>query len=286
MREAVDCCSSDSACPFSYCVQALSKLVKVSKTSKVYCSLATNVELTDHFFEAKSLGASGGCEAPFVSASKDKDAVLNAAMMRAQCASGVSGTPTCPVVLEVTPKLVDRPAELSWLSQYPGEQDTVFPALTGIETMGYRVDDIKGGAVLVIETTPIVNRVTFDEVETRKKRLVTSTRDALISSIEEAFSRVDDCQLPFKVEVSGAGLHTLNGLYTLYLHAEAGQGGNQKENILPRWVQDQHGGAAHILPPNATFPKWRLSGYSTSHGCTSKTVPLDAEWEVRIDWRD
>ena len=131
--------------------------------------------------------------------------MLNAALVRAQGTSGANGAPVCPVVLEVTPTLVDRPAELTWLSQYPGEMDTAFPALTGIETTGYRVDDLKGGAVLVIETTPIVTKVTFDEVETHKKRLVTDARDVLVQSLEEAFSRVHDCPLPFTVEISGAG---------------------------------------------------------------------------------
>ena len=51
------------------------------------------------------------------------------------------------------------------------EMDTAFPALTGIETIGHRVDDLKGSTVLVIETTPIVSKVTFDEIETQKKRL-------------------------------------------------------------------------------------------------------------------
>ena len=75
--------------------------MKTSKTEKVYCSLTTCIERNDSFFEAKD-GTNGGCEAPFISASHDKDAVLNAALMRAQCTSGANGAPVCPVVLEVT----------------------------------------------------------------------------------------------------------------------------------------------------------------------------------------
>ena len=104
----------------------------------------------ESLFEAGESQVVGGCEFPFVSCTRKFNSMLRASLAK-------SSTASAAVVLEVSPKLVDRPAALGWLSQYPGEQEMVFPALTGLETSGYRVEEVKEGAVLIIESTPIIN---------------------------------------------------------------------------------------------------------------------------------
>ena len=44
--------------------------------------------------------------------------------------------------------MVDRGADLSWLSQYPHEKETLFGPLTGLEVHRTRVED----SLLVVET--------------------------------------------------------------------------------------------------------------------------------------
>ena len=58
--------------------------------------------------------------------------------------------------------MLDRGAELRWLSQYPHEDEILFPPLTGCEVQGIRVE----GAVRVVSirlsvnlTTPTVEQV-------------------------------------------------------------------------------------------------------------------------------
>ena len=49
--------------------------------------------------------------------------------------------------------MVDRGADLSWLSQYPHEQEILFAPLTNMEVCSYRVV----GEVLVASVRPSVN---------------------------------------------------------------------------------------------------------------------------------
>ena len=47
--------------------------------------------------------------------------------------------------------MVDRGADLSWLSQYPGEKEVLFAPLTGMEVIGEpRVENGTGAWVLVV----------------------------------------------------------------------------------------------------------------------------------------
>ena len=58
------------------------------------------------------------------------------------------------VIFEVQQGMVDRGADIGWLSQYPHEQEICFPPLTGIEVQSTRIED---GSVLVVSVTLSVN---------------------------------------------------------------------------------------------------------------------------------
>ena len=63
----------------------------------------------------------GGVEFAFLSTTLDRDVAMKYARGHANPASGLG------VVLEITPGLVDRGADLSWVSQYPFEQAAPSP---------------------------------------------------------------------------------------------------------------------------------------------------------------
>ena len=264
---------------------ALVKLLKVSKAEKVYCSLSNAVERDENFFEAKGANSTvkdvcGGCEVPFISASRDKNAVMRTAI----ATSASIGSANSPVVLEVSPKLVDRAAHLGWLSQYPGEQEAAFPALTGIETTGYRVEEIKEGAVLIIETSPIINpnEMTFEEVTGRKKKIVSEACATLSRNLEKTLGKCFDMELPFEVQVIGAGDRSTNGVYRLELCPESAH----TDRALPRWVQVE-GGRAIKAPEisskgviqSSTWTLGEYGQYQAHKGASEPCVPLQAEWE-------
>ena len=56
-------------------------------------------------------------------------------------------------VLEINMGMVDRGADIGWLSQYPHEEEILFGPLTGVEVQGTRVE----GHTILVEAAPSVN---------------------------------------------------------------------------------------------------------------------------------
>ena len=63
------------------------------------------------------------------------------------------GEATCSTIFEMQMGMVDRGADLSWLSQYPHEREVLLPPLTGIEAMNTDVD----GSTLVVHSRLSLN---------------------------------------------------------------------------------------------------------------------------------
>ena len=56
-------------------------------------------------------------------------------------------------VFQMEMGMVDRGADISWLSQYPHEKEVLFPPLTGVQVLGMHVD----GSTLVVEARLSLN---------------------------------------------------------------------------------------------------------------------------------
>ena len=74
------------------------------------------------------------------------------------------------IVLAVQQGMVNRGADISWLSQYPHEQEILFGPLTGIEVLRTRVD----GSVVVIECAFSINltALTLEQVLSKRRKVV------------------------------------------------------------------------------------------------------------------
>ena len=66
--------------------------------------------------------------------------------------------------------MIDRGAELEWISQYPFERECLFAPLTGLEVQGVRVES----SVLVIESRLSINlnALTIEQVISKRHRMV------------------------------------------------------------------------------------------------------------------
>jgi hypothetical protein len=92
--------------------------------------------------------------------------------------SSVNGSPGKPgLVFEMQMGMIDRGAELAFLSQYPHEAECLFAPLTGLEALGTRID----GSVLVIEARLSVNlnAQTIEEVVGKRRKLLLGMADSM-----------------------------------------------------------------------------------------------------------
>ena len=106
----------------------------------------------------RALGVRGGVEFGFMSTTPRQGIAEEYAAM------GAAGH---KLVFEVQMGMVDRGAELDWLSQYPAEKEICFAPLTGIDVCSYRIV----GEVLVASVRPSVNlnAKTIEEVMAKMK---------------------------------------------------------------------------------------------------------------------
>ena len=102
-----------------HCINSvIVKLGKLTKAQKVYRGISGGV-LPDEFWTKNKYNVCGGVEFAFTSTTTDREVAVRYA------SSGKVG-----MIFEIQMGIVDRGAELEWLSQYPGEREICFAPLT------------------------------------------------------------------------------------------------------------------------------------------------------------
>ena len=136
---------------------AVLKLGKLAKVQTVYRGIARRT-MPKKMLNKGMDNARGGIEYGFSSASTKRDEALRYA---------TKDKATTPVMLEITQGLIDRGADLEWLSQYPHEAQVLFPPLTGLEFLKFRVED----RLLIVTVRPSVNlhSLTIEKVIAKMK---------------------------------------------------------------------------------------------------------------------
>ena len=120
----------------------INKLSALTKVQKVY--RAPGGKLPDAFYKGLADGSQGGIEMGFMSTTTEKGEAMKYASY-----SGV------PVILEVQQGMVARGADISWLSQFPGEAEVLFGPQTCCEVHQIRTE----GAFYVVELRPSMSPV-------------------------------------------------------------------------------------------------------------------------------
>ena len=144
---------------------AVVKLGKLTKAGTVYRGLSGGT-LPEEFWLANDYGVSGGCEYAFMSTTLDREVAFSYAGSKVA------------TILEIRMGMVDRGADVSWLSQYPGEKEILFAPLTGLEVVGKRVV----GEVIVVEVRLNVNlmALTIEQVIAKMQRSHIQMLDTMI----------------------------------------------------------------------------------------------------------
>jgi hypothetical protein len=96
------------------------KSSKLTKATKVYRGIVGGL-LPETFWTANEQGIKGGIESAFMSTTFDRDVAMHYAQQ--------PGKPA--LVFEMQMGMIDRGAELDWISQYPHERECLFAPLTG-----------------------------------------------------------------------------------------------------------------------------------------------------------
>ena len=140
---------------------AIVKLSKLTAATKVYRGLS-GMGLPDAFWRANEFGVRGGIEAAFMSTTTDRKVAMDYASSSGAAGSGI--------VFEVQQGMINRGADITFLSMYPHEQEVLFAPLTGLEVHSMRVED----AVLVVSVGLSINltALTIEQVIGKRRKLL------------------------------------------------------------------------------------------------------------------
>ena len=139
---------------------AIVKASKLTRAAKVYRGIVGGV-LPDAFWTPNEHGVRGGVESAFLSTTLNRDVAL-------QYSRQHPGRPG--LVFEIQQGMIDRGADLAFLSQYPHEAEILFAPLSGLEVQATRAE----GATLVVEARLSVNlsAMTIEQVVSKRRALL------------------------------------------------------------------------------------------------------------------
>ena len=149
------------------------KLSKLTPACTVYRGVAGGV-LPEQFWTPNDHGVMGGIELGFMSTTTSREVALMYMQQSGKAAK---------MVFEIRMGMIDRGADVSLLSQFPGEKEILFAPLTGLEVVS--VPRVEEGDIIVVELRLSCNLhdLTIEEVigkmQTGHKSMVQNMLDDL-----------------------------------------------------------------------------------------------------------
>ncbi|CAK0790071.1 unnamed protein product, partial [Prorocentrum cordatum] len=167
---------------------------KVSKAVTVYRGTSGGRLPNQFWVKDDTTGVKGGVEYGFLSTTVDRQVAR-------QYSGGAAGT-----ILEIQTGMIDKGADLSWISQYPHEAELCFPPLTNMEVLGTKVD----GSALVVSIRLNLNLTcpTIDDVIGKRKKMVVGMCENLK---QECYHYLNSDLWAVVLEVNGAFFRCLAG---------------------------------------------------------------------------
>ena len=184
------------------------KLSKLTKAAKVWRGIK-DARLPPEFWAPNEMGVRGGIEYGFSSTTTDRAQALH----YAQGMNPNDGD--AMTIFEMQMGMVDRGADLSWLSQYPHEREVLLPPLTGIEALDTNVE----GGMLVINARLSLNMaaLTLEQVLSRRRKMLMDMAEGIELELRDAAKtnstiaalakKERDAHTQFTVRLLKAALH-------------------------------------------------------------------------------
>jgi hypothetical protein len=170
-------------------IQKLSRCMNIPPGTLLYRGLGGTMELPDSFSNTDSNGCVGYTEYGFMSTTADRDVAVNY--------SGVKEHKPRASIMEIHPNSVDRGADISEFSQYPGEKEYLFVPCSFVQGEGrQRVVIGPGGGVLTVISVRVninLKTETVEQLKGKKKsmhiaafeELIHETRGQLLAIAED-----------------------------------------------------------------------------------------------------
>ncbi len=162
-------------------VQKLSRCMSIPAGMKLYRGLGGTLELPDSFTNADENGCKGYCEFGFMSTTADRNVAVQY--------SGVKDQKPQASIMEIHPNAIDRGADISEFSQYPGEKEFLFVPMSFVQARERcRVEVGPGGGVLkVISVSVTVNlkSETVEQLTGKKKSIHISAFKSVIDETKQ-----------------------------------------------------------------------------------------------------
>ncbi|GFH52597.1 hypothetical protein CTEN210_09073 [Chaetoceros tenuissimus] len=161
----------------------LSKLTKLHNQYTVYRGIA-NKNLPKEFTSPNQFGFMGGVESGFLSTSTKRDIAMN-------FSKGEKS-----IMFEIEQGMIDRGANVEWLSQYPTESEILFGPLTGIEILHHKVR----GNTEIVNAKLSVNFMssTIEAVRMKRNRLLAQLKDEeIIETVRRHYRALEERDYEF-----------------------------------------------------------------------------------------
>ena len=166
-------------------IQKLSRCMNIPAGTLLYRGLGGSMELPDTFFvpsdNCMTPNALGYCEFAFMSTTQDRSVAVQY--------SGVRDNKPKASIMEIHPNSVDRGADISEFSQYPGEKEFLVVPYSFVQGDGrQRTEITEGGGVLTVISVSVninLKTETLEQLKGKKKSMHMSAFKSVIDETKQ-----------------------------------------------------------------------------------------------------
>jgi len=156
------------------------KMGKLTVAKPVYRGMSGRL-FPPSFWHKDSSGVMGGVELAFMSTTPDR----SVAYQYSQDKFGI--------VVEIQQGMIDRGAEIAWLSQYPHEAEVLFAPLAGLEAREMRIEmhPISESHIIVVTMRVSINLTnpTIEAVVAKRRKVVNDMGRGLLMEVRSALNK-------------------------------------------------------------------------------------------------
>ena len=156
------------------------KMGKLTKAVPVYRGMSLRI-FPEQFWKQNEQGVMGGVEFAFMSTTPDR----SVAEQYSQDGFGI--------IVEMDQGMIDRGAEIAWLSQYPHEVEVLFAPLAGLQATEMRIDThpLNGKHIIVVKMRVSINLTnpTIEQVVAKRRKICSDMGKGLLMEMRSALNK-------------------------------------------------------------------------------------------------